>query len=100
MPKKTKKKSDCIPEQMDINLAEFKRLTGSHIVSSFILHYRQNLPNALEPLWKQIIDIPQLNTKYISEELYNQFRRGCYFTLDLTYRVLDYEFSFSVALVE
>jgi len=76
MPKKTKKKSECIPVQPNLNLAAFKRLTGSHIVSSFILHYRQNLPNSLEPLWKQMIDIPQLNTNYVSEELYSQFRIG------------------------
>ena len=76
MPRKTKKKSDFIPDQADLNLAEYKRLTGSHIVSSFILHYRQNLPNALEPLWKQIIDIPQLNQNLVSDELYSQFSIG------------------------
>ena len=100
MPRKTKKKSDFIPDQADLNLAEYKRLTGSHIVSSFILHYRQNLPNALEPLWKQIIDIPQLNQNLVSDELYSQFSIGYHSYINFGFEVIFRVRNRSYALFE
>ena len=40
--------------------AQYKCESASHILSSLILYYNQNLPNHLAPLWNEMISLRPL----------------------------------------
>ena len=56
--KKEKKRALTAKDGRERTALTYRRLSASHILTSFVLHYRHELPQQLPLLWEQLSQLP------------------------------------------